>query len=211
MSKFRRKIRRFIRIIKKHKSYQRALSVVMCCSIAASAMWVQSKRDETKYTALMESQRAEIVAEYDSVIERLNTEHQTQVYNMQNEYNAAQPEEMYKTEAEFIARVLYGYRNNSERDLRTVVWCILNRVDHYAYPNTIVGVCQQASQWMGYSDDNPILANLYEIAMTELKTYHDGYRPVVADYIYMSWSSKEIVLRDTFNATNKTRYWQAGY
>ena len=71
-------------------------------------------------------------------------------------------------------------------------------------------MCQQDRQWIGYSDDNPILENLYNIAIKELETWHNGYRPVTEDYVYMSWSSKEIVLRDTYNSTKSTRHWQAG-
>jgi hypothetical protein len=63
---------------------------------------------------------------------------------------------------------------------------------------------------MGYSDDNPILENLYEIAIKELETWHNNYRPVNRDYVYLSWSSKEIVLRDTYEKGPNTRYWQAG-
>ena len=70
-------------------------------------------------------------------------------------------------------------------------------------------VCQQSSQWIGYSDDNPIIDSLYEIAMNELAIWHNGRRPVSEDYVYMSWSSNEIMLRNTYKQNNSTRYWQA--
>ena len=63
---------------------------------------------------------------------------------------------------------------------------------------------------MGYSTDNPILNELYQIALTELQTWHNNYRPVSSDYIYMFWSSQNIVLRDTYEKKDNTRYWQAG-
>ena len=63
---------------------------------------------------------------------------------------------------------------------------------------------------MGYSDDNPILNNLYEIAIKELETWHSGYRPVGREYVYMNWSAKQIILRDTWEKGNDTNYWQAG-
>lgn len=113
-------------------------------------------------------------------------------------------------EAEYIAKVIYGTaRNHAESDKRAVVWCILNRVEHYAHPNTIAEVCEQPKQWMGYSNDNPVLADIYELALEELKIwYSGGHRPMSNDYIFMSWSSQEIVLRDTFEETKKTRYWR---
>lgn len=68
-----------------------------------------------------------------------------------------------KREAEFIAKVLYGTAiNHAESDQRAVVWCILNRVEHYAHPDTVAEVCEQPKQWMGYSNDNPVLTELYD-------------------------------------------------
>jgi len=113
-------------------------------------------------------------------------------------------------EAEFIAKVLYGMaRNHSSADQRAVVWCILNRVEHRSHPNTIKEVCEQPKQWIGYSNENPVLEELYDIALTELKTWHnDGHRPMSSDYIYLTWSSKEILLRDTFEENKNTNYWR---
>lgn len=115
-------------------------------------------------------------------------------------------------EAEFIAKVFYGYAtvgNHSHSDLRGIAWCIFNRVEHYAYPGTVQGVCEQPKQWMGYSPDNPVLTEHYELALEELKIwYGGGHRPVSNKYIYLTWSSNEILLRDTFEENKKTNYWR---
>ena len=114
-------------------------------------------------------------------------------------------------EAQFIAKVMYGvYRpEHNDSHLRAVAWCIFNRVDNPAYPNSVQAVCQQAKQWMGYSDDNPVIAKLYDIALTELKSWHNGIpRPMTADYVYMNWSSREIYLRNTFVEDKNTSYWR---
>ena len=114
-------------------------------------------------------------------------------------------------EAQFIAKVMYGvYRpEHNDSHLRAVAWCIFNRVDNPAYPNSVQAVCQQAKQWMGYSDDNPVIATLYDIALTELKSWHNGVpRPMTADYVYMNWSSREIYLRNTFAEDRNTSYWR---
>lgn len=113
-------------------------------------------------------------------------------------------------EAEYIAKVIYGTaRNHADSDKKAVVWCILNRVEHYSHPDTIAEVCEQPKQWMGYSSDNPVLAELYDLALAELKTwYNDGHRPMSKDYIYLTWSSKEILLRDTFEENRNTNYWR---
>ena len=136
--------------------------------------------------------------------------HKEEIQALRAEYENLTPEELLKQEGEFLARMLYAYRNNSERDLRTAIWCALNRTDSSGYPNSVKEVCQQPSQWMGYSDDNPILNDLYEIAIKELETWHSGYRPVGMEYVYMNWSAKQIILRDTWEKGSDTNYWQAG-
>lgn len=120
------------------------------------------------------------------------------------EYDAA----LRQTEAEAVARVLYGVKGNSERDMRTYAWCIFNRVDDSKYPDTLAGVISQPSQWMAYSEKNAVLDRLYTIAEEELDRWHSGHRPVASDFVYMSWSPSEIVLRNRWEETSGTKYWQ---
>lgn len=210
-SSFKRKIRRFMRAVQNNRLYQIALCIILILVVFFSGRLVQRINDKATYEALMEAQREEISAAYEKQISELNESHKVEIQNLRDEYENLTPEEQMQQEAEYIAKVLYGTaKNNSDRDKRTVVWCILNRVDHTNYPNSVRAVCEQEAQWMGYSNSNPILNDLYQLALTEVKVWHSNYRPVMPDYIYMSWSSKEIILRDTYEKTNNTRYWQAG-
>ena len=205
------KIENVIKVIKGNKRYQIALYVALCVVIALGSRIQQASVDKQKYTTMMDERVAQISAEYEATIEQMKEDHYAEIVRIVNDYETLTPEDIMREEGEYIAKVMYGTaRNHSERDQRTLVWCILNRVDHASFPDTIQGVCQQNSQWIGYSDENPVLENLYEIAVKELETWHSGYRPVTEDYVYMSWSSKEIVLRDTYNSTKTTRHWQAG-
>lgn len=113
-------------------------------------------------------------------------------------------------EAEYIAKVLYGTAaNHADSDKRAVVWCILNRVEHHSHPDTVVEVCEQPKQWMGYSSSNPVLESLYDIALAELKIWHSGgHRPMNNSYVFLTWSSNEILLRDTFEENRNTNYWR---
>lgn len=112
-------------------------------------------------------------------------------------------------QAELIAKVLYGVKGNNSTDLRTLCWCIFNRVDNPLYPNDIAGVVDQPSQWMGYSSENPVLEELYEIARGELDMYLDGSRrPCDSSYVFMDWSSSSITLRDEFTISKSTTYWR---
>ena len=122
---------------------------------------------------------------YENKIKELNELHQEDLIalriELRDEYESGIDEidkykeyggdlEQIELEAEWIARVMYGmYRpDHKDSDLRAIVWCILNRVDNKAYPGEVQAVCQQKSQWMGYSDDNPVIAKLYDIALAEL-------------------------------------------
>ena len=162
---------------------------------------------------------------YEKQIAEINANHEAEIIalreELQNDYNSkvAELEQYYEyggdvtqieREAEYIAKVIYGTaRNHVDSDKKAVVWCILNRVEHYAHPNTIAEVCEQPKQWMGYSSDNPVLTENYDLALAELKIwYNDGHRPMSSDYIYLSWSSKEILLRDTFEENKNTHYWR---
>ena len=206
MNEFKKGFHKFIRFMKKNGRWKIALNILLCLFIMIAAMVNQANRDRSKYEAMLEAQRIE----YEQQIEELVIQHMDELYDMQMSYEQLTPEKELQEEAEYLAKLLYGTAlNNSAQDQRTVVWCALNRVDHPSYPNTVKEVCEQPHQWMGYSDDNPVLDELYNIAMTELITWHDNYRPTRYDYVYMSWSSKEIVLRNTYEKTNNTKYWQA--
>lgn len=203
---FRRKWNRFWRAVRKNQKYQTALWLILLILVCLVSRGCQSIKDKDKYEALMESQSAD----YEAQMEDMRLAHEQEINDLRAEYEEITPEEKMNLEAKAIARVLYGTaRNNSERDQRTVVWCILNRVDSAGFPNTVEGVCGQASQWMGYNVDNPVLQNLYEVAKTELEKWYNGDRPVLSDYVYMTWSSKEVTLRDTYEKEAGTRYWQS--
>lgn len=141
----------------------------------------------------------------------LRDDYESEIAAIKQYYEYGGDVEQIEREAEWIARVMYGMAkpDHKDSDLRAIVWCILNRVDNRAYPGEVQAVCQQKSQWMGYSDDNPVIAKLYDIALAELKKWHgDSVRPMSADYVYLTWSSKEILLRDTFAENRSTNYWR---
>lgn len=205
------KTKHFKRSARRNKYYRLALCALICIIVFSSGRIYQSSIDKDKYTAKMEAEIAKVVDEYEATILQLNNTHREEIVEIQNDYENLTPEELMKQEAEYIAKVLYGTaRNHDARDQKSLIWCILNRVDSIGFPSTVKEVCQQSSQWICYHDDNPILNDLYDVALQELETWHNNYRPVSEDYVYMSWSSKEIKLRDTYEKNDSTRYWQAG-
>lgn len=80
----------------------------------------------------------------------------------------AEPEyEMYFTEADVIAlaQMLYGEARGCTVDNQMkCVWCVLNRVDDVRFPDNIIGVLSQPSQFHGYSPNFPVWDELKEVA-----------------------------------------------
>lgn len=112
-------------------------------------------------------------------------------------------------EAELLARVLYGVKDNSTDDLRTYCWCVFNRVDNEQYPSTLEDVIAQPQQWMRYDKTNPVLEPLYQIAREQLDNWHTSERrPVDISFVFMNWSSKDIALRDRWQEGSGCHYWR---
>lgn len=112
-------------------------------------------------------------------------------------------------EAQALARVLYGIRSNSDKDLRTYCWCVLNRVDSPDYPDTLDEVIAQPSQWMRYDPENPVLESLYQIAREQLNVWHKGTtRPVSNEFVFMNWTPSDLCLRDRWEEGSRTNYWR---
>lgn len=182
-----------------------AYILVIVLAVVVTAI-VQRVKYETRIdlmTAVHEEELASLRSE-------LAEQYEIQLADLERYYEYGGNISQIEREAEYIAKVIYGTaRNHSDADKKAVVWCVLNRVEHYGHPGTVAEVCEQPKQWMGYSSDNPVLEENYELALAELKTwYTGGHRPMSNEYIYLSWSSKEILLRDTFEENKNTNYWR---
>lgn len=184
--------------------------VIIYVLVLAIAVMVTAVSQRTKYERQIEELNIKHETDMEALRDELYESYVSQMAKLEQYYEYGGDVDQIEQEAEYIAKVIYGTaRNHVSSDQKAVVWCILNRVEHYAHPNTVAEVCEQPKQWMGYSSDNPVLTDLYELALTELKIWHsEGHRPISNEYIYLSWSSKEIMLRDTFEETKNTHYWR---
>lgn len=178
--------------------------LILAISVTATAIY-----QRVKYEKQIETMKIIHEEEMNTLRTDLQSDYASQIANLEQYYEYGGDVSQIEREAEYIAKVIYGTaRNHADTDKKAVVWCILNRVEHYAHPNTIAEVCEQPKQWMGYSSENPVLDDIYDLALAELKTWYNGdHRPIDKSFIYLSWSSNEIVLRDTFEETKSTNYW----
>ena len=79
--------------------------------------------------------------------------------------------EMYFTEDDVaaMAKMLWGEARGCTRDNQIkCAWVVLNRVDDERFPDTILGVVAQPSQFHGYSPDFPVWDELYAVALDVL-------------------------------------------
>lgn len=184
--------------------------IIIYVLIILIAMMFTAIFQRVKYENRIEELNATHTQELTTLREELEERYESQITELKQYYEYGGDVAQIEREAEYIAKVIYGTaRNHTDSDKKAVVWCILNRVEHYAHPDTVAGVCEQPKQWMGYSDDNPVLTENYDLALEELKIWYSGdHRPIDNRYIYLSWSSKEILLRDAFEEDRSTNYWR---
>lgn len=115
------------------------------------------------------------------------------------------------TQAQMLARVLYGIKDNSEKDMKTYCWCVFNRVDSPDYPDSLEEVIEQPQQWMRYNPESPVLTSLYNIAREQILLWQNGTtRPVGTEFVFMNWSPTDLSLRDNWNEGSRTHYWRWG-
>lgn len=178
-------------------------ALVLVLSALGVFILVTTVKNETRRQTV-----SELEAQYE---ERIEQERQSIEQSLKAEYGYDKvDEQISETEAEAraIAKVLYPMKYNSEAGLKSVVWCVINRVESSMYPNTVEEVCSQDKQWMGWSEENPVIESLYELALEQLEIWHDGStRPMDNSYLFLDWNSEEITLRTTFEIKRGTHYW----
>lgn len=196
--------------LKKKNRFVDIRMIIIYVLIIALAIMITAISQRAKYEKQIKEINANHEAEMESLRDELYENYVSQMAELERYYEYGGDVTQIELEAEYIAKVIYGTaRNHADSDKKAVVWCILNRVEHYSHPNTVAEVCEQPKQWMGYSSDNPVLDDIYDLALAELKTWHNGgHRPMSNEYIYLSWSSKEIILRDAFEENKNTNYWR---
>lgn len=85
-----------------------------------------------------------------------------------------------------LARTLYGEcRGCSELQQRAVAWTIFNRVDSEQFPDSVIEVITQPSQFFGYKESFPATEELTELARECLIDWHNGENRVFGpDFLY---------------------------
>ena len=111
-------------------------------------------------------------------------------------------------EIEMLSKVIYREARGLDATHRAaVVWCILNRVDHEGYGDTIQSTLTSPNQF-AYYPDTPVLDSHTEIAkdvvtrwLIEHKGYSDVGRVLPQDYLFFTGDGQFNYFRQNFNST----------
>ena len=78
-----------------------------------------------------------------------------------------------KEEVEAIAKTVYGESaiTGSDKEMAAVAWCILNRVDSPAYPDSIMEVITANRQFHGYNEEHPVDQCIVELVVDVLNRW----------------------------------------
>lgn len=173
-----------------------AIWTVTTCSIAAHNARVKTTEELT----------AQYSAEYDAKIQAF--------YDAQEAAKAAENEALQSAqaqmerEADALARLIGTMK--TKRMKQTMIWNVLVRVDNPTYPGSVEEVIGQPSQWMFYSERNPIREDDRQLALEQLAIWHDGRYPAGLDssFVFGEWSENDYVLRNTWDKNSSTLYWR---
>ena len=124
------------------------------------------------------------------------------------------PIEEYEEAAVYIAKTVYGEaRGLTVTEQAAVIWCILNRVDQRESQTSedIISVITKKKQFHGYSSDNPVEDDHYNLAIDVLRRWlkeKDGEievgRVLPKEYIYFAAYKGTNRFRDKYKGGN---YW----
>lgn len=122
-------------------------------------------------------------------------------------------QEAYKpdpAEVTALAQTLYGEcRGCSELQQKAVCWCVFNRVDDGRFPDTLIGVVSQPLQLQGYSPDNPVWDNLYDVAYSCIVDWHNGENRVLdEDMCWFSGWNRINHFRNAWLFEDATKFWE---
>lgn len=180
------------------------MAILFALSLVNWGIQIRTQRQAASLTAVA---MADWQAEQDAIEAKRIAEEQALKNSEEN---------ICKNMAMSLSRVFYGIRNFESKynygteDYRTYAWCIFNRVDNPAYPNTLDEVILQKDQWVGFAVENPSVDQYYTMALKFVKEWRNAEtRPVTTDYLWAELTEKGIYLRNSFKADGYAVRWKA--
>lgn len=100
-----------------------------------------------------------------------------------------------EADAVYLAQCIWGEARGirSQTEKAAVAWCVLNRVDHPGFPDTVYGVLSAPNQFIGFSESYPVDPELLALAQDVLDRWRaetagadDVGRVLPRDYLWFS-------------------------
>lgn len=100
-----------------------------------------------------------------------------------------------EADAVYLAQCIWGEARGirSQTEKAAVAWCVLNRVDHPGFPDTVYGVLSAPNQFIGFSESYPVDPELLALAqdvLTRWRAEQTGAdevgRVLPKDYLWFS-------------------------
>lgn len=115
-----------------------------------------------------------------------------------------------REDAEIIARAIWGEARGCDATQQAaVVWCILNRVDNDAFPNSIQEVVTQPYQFTGYHAANPLDPGVLALVQDVLARWSIEQsclagvgRVLTSNYLFFSGNGHENIFREQYSSTS---------
>lgn len=113
-------------------------------------------------------------------------------------------------EVNALCKLVYGEARNCTVEVQAAaVWCVLNRVDDERFPDTILEVVKQPSQFFGYKENFPVLPEIQELVVDVLDRWaaeksgvEDVARVLPKEYLYFSGDGKQNYFTIEYNSRN---------
>ena len=115
-----------------------------------------------------------------------------------------EPDEL-NPDAALIAKTIWGEaRGCSEAEQEAIAWVILNRVDTdgYGMGRSIEYVITFPQQFAGYSPDNPIEPELYDLALRVITDWQNGGEGIGKQWLWFTGDGKRNTFRDAYEGGN---------
>lgn len=130
---------------------------------------------------------------------------------------AAAEDTIMQKESESLARIFYGISKfqdkygYDDKDFFTLARCVFNRVENGHYSSDLAEVVNQKDQWVGYFENNPVLAEYYDLAYKAVQEWHnETIKPISNDFVYAELTPNGIWLKNDFHADGYARRWRYG-
>lgn len=130
---------------------------------------------------------------------------------------AAAKDTIMQKESEALARIFYGISKfqdkygYDDKDFFTLARCVFNRVENSHYSSDLEEVVNQKDQWVGYFENNPVLAEYYDLAYKAVQEWHnETIKPISNDFVYAELTPNGIWLKNDFHADGYARRWRYG-